>query len=51
MFEREPMEALVAKGEVQAFFHQGFWQAMDALRDKHHLEDLWSKGKAPWKLW
>jgi len=51
MFEREPMEALVAKGEVQAFFHHGFWQAMDALRDKHQLEDLWSKGKAPWKLW
>ena len=51
MFEREPMEALVAKGQVQAFFHHGFWQAMDALRDKHQLEDLWSKGKAPWKLW
>ncbi len=51
MFEREPMEALVAKGEVQAFFHHGFWQAMDALRDKHQLEELWAKGKAPWKLW
>jgi glucose-1-phosphate cytidylyltransferase len=51
MFEREPMEALVEKGEVQAFFHHGFWQAMDALRDKHQLEELWSKGKAPWKLW
>ncbi len=51
MFEREPMEALVAQGQVQAFFHHGFWQPMDALRDKHHLEDLWSKGKAPWKLW
>ncbi|SEC59044.1 glucose-1-phosphate cytidylyltransferase [Terriglobus roseus] len=51
MFEREPMEALVEKGQVQAFFHHGFWQAMDALRDKHQLEDLWSKGKAPWKLW
>ncbi len=51
MFEREPMEALVAKDQVQAFFHHGFWQAMDALRDKHQLEDLWSKGKAPWKLW
>ncbi len=51
MFEREPMEALVGKGQVQAFFHHGFWQAMDALRDKHHLEELWAKGKAPWKLW
>ncbi len=51
MFEREPMEALVGRGEVQAFRHQGFWQAMDALRDKNLLEELWSKGKAPWKLW
>jgi glucose-1-phosphate cytidylyltransferase len=51
MFEREPIEALVMKGEVHAFFHKGFWQAMDTLRDKHHLEDLWSRGKAPWKTW
>jgi glucose-1-phosphate cytidylyltransferase len=51
MFERQPMEALVAKGEVQAFRHTGFWQAMDTLRDKRHLEELWTKGDAPWKLW
>jgi len=51
MFEREPLESLVAKGQVQAFFHHGFWQAMDTLRDKQQLEDLWSKGKAPWKKW
>jgi glucose-1-phosphate cytidylyltransferase len=51
MFEREPIEALVAQGEVQAFFHRGFWQAMDTLRDKQHLEELWSIGKAPWKTW
>jgi glucose-1-phosphate cytidylyltransferase len=51
MFEREPIEKLVAEGEVHAFFHHGFWQAMDTLRDKQHLEDLWSKGKAPWKTW
>jgi glucose-1-phosphate cytidylyltransferase len=51
MFEREPIEALVARGEVQAFFHKGFWQAMDTLRDKQHLEELWSTGKAPWKTW
>jgi glucose-1-phosphate cytidylyltransferase len=51
MFEREPIEALVAQGEVHAFFHHGFWQAMDTLRDKQNLEDLWSKGKAPWKSW
>jgi glucose-1-phosphate cytidylyltransferase len=51
MFEREPIEKLVNEGEVHAFFHHGFWQAMDTLRDKQHLEDLWSKGKAPWKTW
>ena len=51
MFEREPIEALVSEGEVHAFFHRGFWQAMDTLRDKQHLEDLWAKGKAPWKTW
>ena len=51
MFEREPIEALVAKGEVQAFFHHGFWQAMDTLRDKQQLEEMWQSGKAPWKTW
>ncbi len=51
MWEREPIEKLVARGEVHAFFHHGFWQAIDTLRDKQHLEDLWSKEKAPWKTW
>jgi glucose-1-phosphate cytidylyltransferase len=51
MFEREPIETLVNKGEVHAFFHRGFWQAMDTLREKQHLEELWQTGKAPWKLW
>ena len=51
MFEREPIETLVAQGQVHAFLHHGFWQAMDTLRDKQHLEDLWSSGKAPWKTW
>ena len=50
MFEREPIAALVEAGEVHAFFHHGFWQAMDTLRDKHNLEELWQKG-APWKTW
>jgi glucose-1-phosphate cytidylyltransferase len=51
MFEREPIEELVSQGEVHAFFHRGFWQAMDTLRDRQQLEELWSKGKAPWKTW
>ncbi len=50
MFEQEPIAALVKAGEVQAFFHHGFWQAMDTLRDKHNLEELWRMG-APWKTW
>jgi glucose-1-phosphate cytidylyltransferase len=51
MFEREPMDSLVAKGEVCTFRHRGYWQAMDTLRDKMHLEELWNKGQAPWKTW
>jgi glucose-1-phosphate cytidylyltransferase len=51
MFEREPIEKLVAQSEVHAFFHRGFWQALDTLRDKQQLEDLWSSGKAKWKTW
>jgi len=51
MFEREPIESLVAKGEIHAFLHRGFWQPMDTLRDKQHLEELWNTGKAPWKTW
>jgi glucose-1-phosphate cytidylyltransferase len=51
MFEREPIETLVSQGEVHAFFHRGFWQAMDTLRDKQHLEELWKSGTAPWKTW
>jgi glucose-1-phosphate cytidylyltransferase len=34
-----------------AYHHEGFWQPMDTLRDKNLLEDLWSKNKAPWKVW
>ena len=51
MFEREPIQNLTAMKQVQAFFHPGFWQPMDTLRDKQRLEDLWSSGKAPWKTW
>jgi glucose-1-phosphate cytidylyltransferase len=51
MFEREPLEALTARREVHAYLHRGFWQAMDTLRDKQRLEELWSTGSAPWKTW
>jgi len=51
MFEREPIESLTKKKQVQAFFHHGFWQPMDTLRDKQRLEELWTSGEAPWKTW
>ncbi len=50
-WEHAPLETLASQGELFAYEHQGFWQPMDTLRDKHHLEDLWSRGKAPWKVW
>ena len=51
IWEREPMESLAAKGQMSAYLHDGFWQPMDTLRDKNHLEELWASGKAPWKVW
>jgi glucose-1-phosphate cytidylyltransferase len=51
VWEREPMEQLAAEGQLGVYFHTGFWQPMDTLRDKRHLEDLWNSGKAPWKVW
>jgi glucose-1-phosphate cytidylyltransferase len=50
-WEREPLEKLAAEGELAAYQHTGFWQPMDTLRDKMYLEELWAKGKAPWKIW
>ena len=51
IWERDPMESLAHDGEISAYFHKGFWQPMDTLRDKTLLEDLWARGKAPWKVW
>jgi len=51
MFEQELMQKLSARNQVQAFFHHGFWQPMDTLRDKQRLEELWTSGRAPWKTW
>ena len=50
-WEHEPMETLAQNGQMNAFNHDGFWQPMDTLRDKNHLEDLWSNAKAPWRVW
>lgn len=51
VFERYPLETIASKGQLMAFKHHGFWQCMDTLRDKEHLESLWNSGKAPWKVW
>lgn len=50
VWEQEPLRTLATDGELMAFQHRGFWQPMDTLRDKMHLEELWASG-APWKAW
>lgn len=51
VWEQKPLESLARSSELMAFDHDGFWQPMDTLRDKHHLEELWQSNQAPWKLW
>lgn len=50
-WEAEPLSGLAADGQLAAFVHDGFWQAMDTLRDKRQLEALWASGSPPWKIW
>jgi glucose-1-phosphate cytidylyltransferase len=50
-WESEPLTNLAQQGELMAFEHQGFWQPMDTLREKTHLEELWTSGNAPWRNW
>lgn len=51
VWEAEPLTSLAEDGQLSAFFHTGFWQPMDTLRDKVHLENLWQGGTPPWKTW
>ena len=51
IWERRPLEILANQDQLQAYFHDGFWQCMDTLRDKTYLEDLWTQNQAPWKSW
>jgi glucose-1-phosphate cytidylyltransferase len=51
VFEQEPLRRLAREGKLSAYRHEGFWQAMDTLRDKNVLEELWASGEAPWKIW
>jgi glucose-1-phosphate cytidylyltransferase len=51
VWEREPLERLAAEGQLQPYFHRGFWHAMDTLRERQELEDMWATGDAPWCVW
>lgn len=50
-WEQEPMRRLADEGQMSVYFHDGFWQPMDTLRDKRQLEELWQSGNPPWKKW
>jgi glucose-1-phosphate cytidylyltransferase len=50
-WENGPMPALAERGELRSYRHGGFWYAMDTVRDRNHLQELWAKGEAPWKVW
>jgi glucose-1-phosphate cytidylyltransferase len=51
VFEKEPLESLAADDQLRAYRHDGFWKAMDTIRDKRLLSDAWDSGHAPWKFW
>jgi glucose-1-phosphate cytidylyltransferase len=50
-WEQEPLRRLTAEGQLASYRHEGFWQAMDTLRDRNQLEQLWGSGHAPWRVW
>jgi glucose-1-phosphate cytidylyltransferase len=51
VLEREPLQALAADGQLRAYRHEGFWDCMDTYKDAVVLDDLWSSGQAPWRVW
>jgi glucose-1-phosphate cytidylyltransferase len=51
IWEREPVNRLAADGQLAAYQYDGFWLAMDTLRDRNAMEELWASGEAPWKTW
>jgi glucose-1-phosphate cytidylyltransferase len=51
VLERDPMERVAAEGRLAALRHEAFWDCMDTYKDAVTLEDLWSSGAAPWRLW
>ena len=51
VFERDVLPAIAQQGELMSYIHKGFWQCMDTKREKDILEQMWTQGKAPWKIW
>ena len=51
VWEQEPLKNLARDGQLHAYKHNGFWHAMDMLKDKNDLNDMWAKDQAPWKVW
>jgi glucose-1-phosphate cytidylyltransferase len=51
VWEREAVEALVRAGQLMGYRHAGFWSCMDTVKEKNMLEELWTSGNAPWKIW
>jgi len=51
IWERKPLETIASEGQLMAYKHYGFWKPMDTLREKNELEELWTSGKAKWKIW
>ena len=51
IWEREPLEKIAKESQLIAFKHEGFWHAMDTLRDKNYLQEIWNSNQVPWKVW
>jgi glucose-1-phosphate cytidylyltransferase len=51
VWEQDPLQRLSDEGELVAYRHEGFWAAMDTVRDKNYLEGLWASNRAPWRAW
>ncbi|HLW95896.1 MAG TPA: glucose-1-phosphate cytidylyltransferase [Solirubrobacteraceae bacterium] len=51
VWEQAPLQSLARDGQLASFRHEGFWHAMDTLRDRNSLEELWGSGRAPWRVW
>ena len=50
-WEKAPLEKIASEGQLVAYKHRGFWQPVDTLRDKNHVEAMWQAGDAPWRVW